>query len=295
MMQLGLVRSESTRKGVVLCLLSMMVLAAQDAITKVLVQDMAVVQFVMVRYWVFAAFAILYVHFNGGITSALRTQHGWLQPLRSIMAVAEIAIFTLALRYLGLAEAHSLFAAFPLIAIALAGPLLGEHVGLRRGLAVLAGFIGTLIILRPGMGVFKPEALIVLTAALTFALYNIVTRFVSHQDGFNTNMVYLAVIGCIAATLFGIPAWREPTMDEWVLMGVLSVTGIAGHVLLIKALHYAPASVLQPFNYSLLVFATIVGIVIFEEFPDFWTIAGASLVVASGLYAIAIDRLRRKR
>lgn len=278
-------------RGVLLCLAAMLVFAIQDAVTKTLVQDMSVAQVVLVRYWVFAVFALVWVSRKGTIRHALRSVRPKLQIFRSLLSIGEIALFNLALRYLGLAEAHSLMAVFPLIAIALAAPILGEQVNLKGWLAVGAGFMGTLIILRPGLEVFKPEALIPLSAALCFAGYHIVTRQVSAAgDGFNVNVLYMAVVGCICATLFGVQTWREPTLDEWYLLVVVSVLSVIAQLLLVKALEFAPASTLQPFNYSLLVFATIIGFAVFGELPDTWTFIGAGVVIISGLYVILSKR-----
>lgn len=293
--QSRVLQRSTTGQGILLCLGSMFIFASQDAITKVLVQDMAVAQFVMVRYWVFALFVIVWAGYFGGLRKAVTTSRPVLQLLRSLLSVAEIAIFNLSLRYLGLAEAHSLLAMFPLIAIALAAPLLGERVSFKCWLAVGAGFIGTMIILRPGFEVFKPESLIALSAAFCFALYNLITRQVcAAGDSFTTNIFYMAIVGCISATIFGIPTWREPSGDEWLMLSVLSVTGIMGHLLLVKALEFAPASVLQPFNYSLLLFATLLGVVVFAELPDFWTLIGSAVIIGSGLYVIALGRNDRK-
>jgi drug/metabolite transporter (DMT)-like permease len=278
-------------RGIGLCLLAMLVFASQDAITKVLVQELPVAQFIMVRYWVFVVFALIYAHLRGGLNAAVRTRHPWLQLLRSLLSVGEIAIFSLGLRYLGLAESHALFAVFPLLAMALAGFVLGEFIGLRRWLAAAVGFAGTLVILRPGLGLFEPAALIPLSAALAFAVYNLITRLVSREDGFTTNMLYMAVVGCIASTAFGLPVWQAPSPGEWGLMGVLALTGVLAHLLLVKALEYAPAGVLQPFNYSLLVFAILIGLLVFGELPDAWTLVGAALVVAGGFYAIGARKL----
>lgn len=278
-------------KGVLLCLAAMLVFASQDAVTKMLVQEMSVAQVVLVRYWVFAMFAIIWVTRTSTIRHALRSVRPKLQVFRSLLSIAEIAIFNLALRYLGLAESHALMAVFPLMAIALAAPILGERVSRNCWLAVMAGFVGTLVILRPGLEVFKIESLIPLSAALCFAGYHVVTRQVSSAgDGFNTNVLYMALVGCVCATLFGITAWREPSMQEWFLLGVISVMSVAAQLLLVKALEYAPASILQPFNYSLLVFATIIGYLVFNEFPDSWTLVGASIVIVSGLYVIYSQR-----
>lgn len=279
------------RRGIGLCLLAMLVFASQDAITKVLVQEFAVAQFIMLRYWLFLAFALGYAHLRGGIALAARTRHPWLQLLRSLLSVGEIAIFSLGLRYLGLAESHALFAVFPLLAMAMAGVVLGEFIGLRRWLAAAVGFAGTLVILRPGQGLFELAALIPLSAALAFAVYNLVTRLVSREDGFTTNMLYMAAVGAVASTVFGLQAWQPPSPSEWGLMGLLSVSGIIAHLFLVKALEYAPAGVLQPFNYSLLIFAMLIGLLVFGDFPDTWTLVGAALVVAGGCYAIGAPKL----
>lgn len=282
--------TNTTRLGIILCLISMLIFSIQDAITKTLVQNMEVAQFIMFRYWAFLLFAFIWLYKSGKLTSAFHTKKPIIQIIRSTICIAEIAIFNLSLRYLGLAEAHALLAAFPLIAIALASPLLGEKVGILKWIAVLMGFIGTLIVIRPGLEVFKPEALIALAAAVCFAFYNILTRLVSMAgDSFHTNMLYMALIGFILSSLFGIFQWREPSATEWVLMIALSITGVSGHLLLVKALEYAPAAILQPFNYSMLVFATIIGIVIFSEIPDSMTIFGSIIIASSGIYAIYIS------
>ncbi len=285
--------ADITRRGVLLCLLAMVVFACQDAITKHLAQSYAVPQFIMVRYWAFSAFAVLYLRARGQLGGALKAWRVWLQIARSLLIVAEITVFALALRHLGLAETHALFATFPLMVTALSVPLLRERVGPRRWAAVCVGFVGTLIILRPGLGVFQPAAVIALVAALGFALYNITTSLVSRRDRFATSMLYMALVGCVAATIAGVPVWRTPDTAGWAFMGLLSVTGICGHLLLMKALEYAPASVLQPFNYTLLVWATIMGMIVFGEFPDRWTLFGAGMIVASGLYVIFRERRRR--
>jgi drug/metabolite transporter (DMT)-like permease len=152
--------------GIFLCLLSMLIFATQDGITKVLVKDFPVAQLVMVRYWVFVVFALGYAAYQGRVKASFRSKHPWLQIIRALLAVAETILFAMGLRYLGLAEMHALYAVFPLITLALAGAVLGEFIGLRRWIASVIGFTGTLIILRPGAGVFELAALIPLLAAL---------------------------------------------------------------------------------------------------------------------------------
>lgn len=273
-------------RGIGLCLMAMLVFASQDGITKFLVKDFSVAQLLMVRYWVFIAVAIGFLAWRGGVSAAARSNLPRLQVVRSLLAIGEAALFGWGLKYLGLAESHALFAVFPLLTLAFAGLALGELIGLRHWIAASIGFAGTLVILRPGVGIFDPAALIPLLAASTFAAYNLLSRRISQTDSFATNMLYMAVVGTVVSTCFGIPAWQPPTSGEWALLGIYSVAGMVGHLLLIKALEYAPAAVLQPFNYMLLVFATLVGLLVFGEFPDLYTIAGGALVLAGGIYAV---------
>lgn len=278
--------ASKSQLGIILCLLSMLIFAALDGLTKVLVRDLPVTQLVMVRYWVFAVFALGYAAYQGGIREAARSKRPGLQILRAVLGVVEVALFGFGLRLLGLAEMHSLFAVFPLMTLALAGLMLKESIGLRRWIAAVIGFAGTLIILRPGLGVFQQAVFIPVLCALAFALFNVLTRRISQVDSFATNMLYVAVFGAVVVSFAGLPAWLPPTPTEWFMMSGVAITGVTGQVLLMQALRYANASTLQPFNYTLLVFATLIGLVVFGEFPDVWTITGAGLVIMGGLYAL---------
>ena len=279
-------------KGIALLMLTMVIFATQDAVTKHLAQDLAIAQIVMVRFWAFAIFILLLVSRRpGGVRHATKARRPWLQILRSLILVIEIGIFAYASRGLPLADMLAIMAIFPLVVTALSVPLLGEKVGIRRWSAVLVGFAGVLIILRPGAGVFDPLSVLALISAVLYALYNVLTRMVSAQgDSSDTTVLYTAVIGAVAVTLVGPWFWVMPRPDQWMWLGVLSVTGITGHWLLIKALEAAPASVLQPFNYTLLVWATVIGYLVFDDLPDLWTVIGAAVIVASGLYTIFRER-----
>jgi drug/metabolite transporter (DMT)-like permease len=274
------------RLGIILCLLSMLIFACQDGVTKVLVKELPVAQPVMVRYWVFLAFAVGYSVYQGGLRTACRSRRPVLQVIRALVGVGEIALFGLGLRYLGMAEMHALYAVFPLMTLAMAGALLGEFIGVRRWVAAAIGFMGTLVILRPGSGVFELVALIPLLSALAFAVFSVLTRRISQDDSFATNTLYMGFFGAVAVTLFGLPGWVAPSPVEWMLLGVVSTTGVLAQLLLIQALKYATAATLQPFNYTLLLFATFIGLMVFGELPDTWTVAGACMVIAGGLYAI---------
>ena len=196
-----------------------------------------------------------------------------------------MALFAYGLRFLGLAEMHALYAVFPLMTLALAGFMLGEFISPRRWAAAAIGFSGTLVILRPGAGVFELAAFIPLVSALGFALFNVLTRRISQYDSFATNLLYMSFVGAVVITFFALPGWVAPTSFEWLLIGILSMAGVVAQFLLIQSLQYATAGTLQPFNYALLVFATMIGLVVFGEIPDAWTIVGAILVIGGGLYS----------
>ena len=278
------------RLGVALCLLALFVIACQDGLTKILIRDYPVAQIVMIRFWFFTGFAVIFVSMRGGVAAAVRSRRPLLQIFRSLVFVGEIALFAFGLHYLGLAEMHALIATFPLMVTALAIPVLGEHVGWRRWLGVAIGFAGALVIIRPGLGLFQPAALIPLGCAFLFAVYNLTTRLASFHDSFETSTLYMAAVGCIAATIFGMAQWRAPDADGWLLLIVFSALGTVGHMLFVKALEYAPASLLQPFNYTLMVWATLIGFAVFNEMPDLWTVAGAALIVGGGGYVIWRER-----
>jgi drug/metabolite transporter (DMT)-like permease len=145
------------------------------------------------------------------------------------------------------------------------------------------------------MEALQPGALVALLAALMFAGYNVLTRVAARHDDSETSLVYMAVTGAVVTTVIGPFFWQAPTLADWGWLLLLSCTAATGHMLLIKALEAAPASVLQPFNYTLLVFATVIGYLVFDNLPDLWTIAGAAIVVASGLYTIYRERVRGAR
>lgn len=285
--------SSTAMRGILLIVGATFIFACQDAITKHLAQTYATPQIVWVRYLFFAVFAMALSGWNKPLKQVVKARRPWLQVLRSVVIVVEMGIFVLAVRSLGLAEVHSIFASAPLIVTAMSAIFLREDVGIRRWGAVLVGFIGILVILQPGTGAFQKEALWALLAAFMFAGYQILTRVTSQEDSTNTSMLYMAVIGAALLSFVGPFYWLEPTPEAWRWLALLSLTGATSHLMLIKALELAPASVLQPFNFTQLVWATLVGFLIFGSIPTFWTVIGGGIVVASGLYTLYRERERK--
>ncbi|MBT5264445.1 MAG: DMT family transporter, partial [Rhodospirillaceae bacterium] len=143
--------------------------------------------------------------------------------------------------------------------------------------------------LRPGFSVFDPAALIALAGAALFALYQVLTRMAA-EDPAEVSLLYTGLVGFVVLTFFGPFFWVWPTITETGLLAAAGLLGVVAHLALIKALSLAPASTLQPFNYTLIVWATLIGFLIFDTFPDSWTLVGAGIIVCSGLYALARER-----
>lgn len=264
-----------------------------DATAKHLSQTYPVVQVVWARY----LFHMLTLPlFLGGVrwAAVARTRRPGLQIARSVLLLASTFFFFLAVAFIPLATATSIGFVGPLLVTALSVPLLGETVGPRRWAAVIVGFAGVLIIIRPGPGMFGGGAhwamLLPLLVAVCFALYQISTRVLSRFDSWTTTLFYSASVGLVVMTALVPFHWRTPDLEGWAWMALLGAIGGFGHSMMIKAFAAAPASTLAPFTYLQLVWSTLIGWLAFGDFPDGWTLIGASIVAASGLYVLYRER-----
>ena len=250
---------QNTRLGIWLMVATTFVFAVQDGLSRHLAGEYNVLMVVMIRYWFFAAFVIaLSARRKAGWMRAARTRQPILQAFRAALLVAEICVMVTAFTLLGLVESHAVFACYPLLIAALSGPVLGESVGWRRWTAIGVGFVGVLIILEPGFGVFDPLAVIPLMSALMFALYGLLTRYAARKDTAATSFFWTGTWGLwhdggghvvLGADGAGPTGW----------MALLCVTGVLGHFTLIKCYEVAEASAVQPFAYLQLVFGAIMG------------------------------------
>jgi drug/metabolite transporter (DMT)-like permease len=268
-------------------ILTSAIFAAQDGVSRHLGSHYNVMTIVMIRFWFFAAFVVALAAAGGGIRNAARSRRPLLQILRGVLLVVEICLTVLSFVLLGLIPSHAIFAIYPLLVAALAGPVLGEYVGWRRGIAIGVGLLGVLVILRPGFQVFSPVALVPLLGALLFAIYGLLIRLVALHDRAETSFFYTGVVGAVAISLVA-PFWWTPMqgLADWGWMALLCAMSVLGHFLLIKTYAVAEAGVVQPFAYFQLVFIGILGLLLFNERPDAWTVAGAGLILAAGLYTL---------
>lgn len=263
------------------------VFAVQDGISTHLASNYNVMMIVTIRYWFFAAFVIALARRQAGsIRAAAATTQPMLQVFRGLLLAAEICVMVLAFVYLGLIESHAIFTCYPLLIAALSGPILGEKVGWRRWVAIGVGFIGVLIILRPGVAVFSPAAAIPLLSAFMFALYGLLTRYAARRDTAATSFFWTGVTGAVALTPFGLWMWEPMIGPDWGWMAALCVTGVTGHWLLIRTYEVAEASAVQPFAYLQLVFASVIGLAVFRETLSPHVAVGAMLVVGAGMFTL---------
>ncbi|WP_028957046.1 DMT family transporter [Sulfitobacter sp. 20_GPM-1509m] len=281
----------NTRLGVGLMVLTTFVFAMQDGISRHLASEYNVLMVVMIRYWFFAAFVVAIARAKaGGIRAAARSEQMALQIFRGLLLAAEICVMVLAFTILGLVESLAVFTCYPLLVAALSGPILGESVGWRRWAAIGVGFVGVLIILQPGIGVFNPAAVIPLISAIMFALYALLTRYVARKDTSATSFFWTGVAGAVAMTGVGIWFWEPMAPTDWAWMATLCVTGAFGHWLLIRVYEVAEASAVQPFAYMQLVFGSMLGVTVFGEIIAWNVATGAGIVVAAGLFTLWRER-----
>lgn len=280
----------NNRLGFILMTLTSLVFALQDGISRHLAENYSVFVIVMVRMWFFAAFALVLAQRSGGIRKVARSKKPVLQWARSTLLVLEICVTIYAFTKLGLTESHAIFVCYPLMIVALSGPVLGEKIGWVRWSAVLVGFLGVLLIIQPGFGVFSPFAIIPLVGAAMFAVYGVMTRYAGQYDSTATSVFYVGIVGAIVMTAIGIFHW-EPIAGadlRWLL--VLCCTGILGHWLLIKTYEIAEASAVQPFAYLQMPFATAVGMIAFAETLRLNVAIGAAIIICAGSFALWRER-----
>ncbi|MBY6082866.1 DMT family transporter [Ruegeria arenilitoris] len=284
-------QTNNVRAGIALMIAATIVFALQDGISRHLAGTYNTYMVVMLRYWFFAAFVIaLAARAPGGLAAAARTRQPGLQILRGLLLAGEICVAVYGFTILGLIESQAVFICYPLLVAALSGPVLGEKVGWRRWSAIGVGCVGVLIILQPGMGVFNPWAVIPLISALMFAFYGLLTRYAARQDSTATSFFWTGIVGALVMTCIGLWFWEPMVPRDWFWMGLLCITGVLGHWLLIKCYEMAEASAVQPFAYFHLMWSAILGITIFDETLRPAVVAGAGLVVAAGLFTLWRER-----
>lgn len=224
------------------------------------------------------------------------TRHPGFQLVRSVMLLGSTAFNFAALRFIGLATAATINFTSPLLVALLAVPVLGERVGTRRWAAIGLGFLGVLVVVRPGAEAAQLASLFSLGTAACYAVYQILTRRVADTDPPETTVGYSALVGTVLLTLAVPFQWTTPeTAWKWLLLLSMGLTGGAGHYFVARAYMWAPAAVAAPFNYTQLLGAAVTGYLFFGDVPSAWLWLGAALIVGSGLAVAYAERRPRPR
>lgn len=270
--------------------LGMFLFSAVDTQAKFLTDTLHPVQIVWCRQLGLLLGVMIMLGLRG--TEVLRTRRPRLQMIRGSLAALSATMFIIGVSFVPLADAVAVAFVAPFMVTVMAALVLREPVGLRRWSAVIIGFIGTLIVIRPGMGVIHPAIVFVLAAATLFALRQVLSRMLGATEKTSTTVAYTALTG---SALLTIPLpfvwqWPQTTLEIVLLVSIGVMAGLA-EFLVIKALEVAQAVVVAPLQYSLMLWGTIYGYLVFHQFPDFWTWVGASVIVATGIYTLNRERI----
>ena len=284
----------NNKMGIVLMISAILCYSCMDGIIRYLSQHYNVITLGMFRYWFFALFIIIFHSRKGkSLKIVSKSKMQFLQILRSVILTVELCFAHYCFYKIGLIQTASIFAVGPLIVTALSVFILKEAVGWRRWTAITVGFIGILIILRPGINVFDPFSFIALGCAFLYAVYQVLTRLVSRYDNNDTTLFYTGIVGVIILSSIGPFFYKEVQAIDWLWIFIISILGLSAHFCIIKALQLAEASMLQPFSYLHLVFVSIIGILLFNEILETPVLVGSIIVVSAGLYTFWRENLKK--
>jgi drug/metabolite transporter (DMT)-like permease len=272
--------------GIALMCATVIFFASLDTTAKYLIGFMDTIEVAWARY--LGGFLLALIMSNPVSKPALMvTSRPWLQIFRSLLLLGSTLFNFLALRWLQLDQTTSIMFSTPLLIAMLSGPMLGEWVGWRRWCAIVAGFCGVLLVIRPGFGGIHPAAVFSVLSVICYGLYMLTTRILARTDSSETTLFYSNMVGALLMSLAVPFVWTTPSSPFIIgLMMLTGALGSIGHYLLIVAHRLTPPAVLAPFIYTQLIWVIALGYLVFGDLPNEWTLAGAIIVVASGLYML---------
>ena len=275
--------------GIAVLCVAWLMFSGLDASGKFPLAQLAVMQIVAIRYAGGLVYSIGLIAFRRNYY-AFRTAVPLIQLTRGSLLALATSINFVALQYLQLDQSAAIMFSIPLIVCLLSVPLLGEQVGWRRYTAVAVGFIGVIIIIRPGFDGFHWAMLLVVLQATCAAFYMILTRKAAAHDRDETSLLFVGLVGTAATLPFGIANWQPLTAETIIPVLLICICGGLGHHLVIMAHRLAPAPVLAPFGYTHIIWMTLLGYLLFGDVPDEWTLLGAGIVIACGLFLLYRER-----
>lgn len=274
-----------TRLAIVTICCGVAFLAMNDAMAKLLIERYDPIQIIFFRNVIALPLIGIVVALKIGM-SGFKTTHLGFHAMRGVLMLGGGYCFFKGLETLELAEATALVFSSPLFITALSMPLLGEKVGWRRWAAVLVGFVGVLIIVQPGGSTFQPAAFYVIGTAVLYALFMISARWLSPRESMWTMMFYVMMFPMFYAAPIAAAVWVPLSAADLPIFIVQAICGALGITLIGQAFRYAPAAVVAPFDYTALIWASLLGWLIWSDTPSFWTIVGASVIVISGIFIV---------
>ena len=271
--------------GITLMVITTFMFSSMDGVSRYLAENNNVFTLVTMRYW-FIAFVMMVtcLFIKNRVSDILNTKQPYIQFSRGVILSLNNCLVVYTFTLLGLVETHAIIACYPLIVAGLSVPFLGERFGWRRWMAIFTGFIGVIIILRPNTNVITEGSIFAIIGAIMFAVYLILTRYVSRSDTAITSFFWTGIGGTVTMSLISLFIWDNILKEDYLWLLIMCVLSAGSHFMMVKTLQVAEASVVQPFSYLQLVFGSIIGVTIFSESIDLMIIVGALVVIGSGLF-----------
>ena len=271
--------------GITLMVITTFMFSSMDGVSRYLAENKNVFTLVTMRYW-FIAFVMMITCFflKNRVSDILNTKQPYIQFSRGVILSLNNCLVVYTFTLLGLVETHAIIACYPLIVAGLSVPFLGERFGWRRWMAIFTGFIGVIIILRPNTNVITEGSIFAIVGAIMFAVYLILTRYVSRSDTAITSFFWTGIGGTVTMSIISLFIWDDILKEDYLWLLLMCVLSAGSHFMMVKTLQVAEASVVQPFSYLQLVFGSIIGVTIFSESIDLMIILGALVVIGSGLF-----------
>ena len=271
--------------GITLMVITTFMFSSMDGVSRYLAENNNIFTLVTMRYW-FIAFVMIVtcLFIKNRVLDILNTKQPYIQFSRGVILSLNNCLVVYTFTLLGLVETHAIIACYPLIVAGLSVPFLGERFGWRRWIAIFTGFIGVIIILRPNTNVITEGSIFAIVGAIMFAVYLILTRYVSRSDTAVTSFFWTGIGGTVTMSIISLFIWDDILKEDYLWLLLMCVLSAGSHFMMVKTLQVAEASVVQPFSYLQLVFGSIIGVTIFSESIDLMIIVGALIVIGSGLF-----------
>ena len=270
---------------------TLLLFCAQDALAKHLTRDYSVEQVVGVRFAI--SLGLMLIFLRRRAITLLRPARVPLEIARGLLLVASSYLFIMGTARMPLADAMTIGFVGPLLLTALSVPFLGEQVSRRRWIAIAIAFIGVIIVFQPGGGGVGWYGLFPLGSAISFAFVQVITRLLHRTDAPLTMLLYTTIVGFVTTAFAAAFYWTPPDLIGWFWMAILGATAGMSHWMMIEAFQRAPASTLAPFSYTQIVWAALIGWLVFGDAPTIWTLTGGAVIIGCGLFVLFDERRNR--